>query len=116
KLLKLYDTKNLREKLLIAELHRNLGNFDESTEILESIRNKDYIWIRNILLYECQKKNKKTVRLEKGSIRQVKKGNKLVFEEPAQELFCENCGTSNFIFSNDKAPYKCSYCKYGLKR
>jgi len=72
KLLKLFNINNINEKLLIAELHRNLGKFNECIGILETIKNKKYIWIRNILLYECQKKNKSVIKLIKGSNKQVK--------------------------------------------
>jgi len=115
KLLKFYNIDNINEKLLIAELHRNLGNFDECTEILKTIKNKDYIWIRNLLLYECEKKNKRVVRLIKGSIKCIKKGNKMVFEEPVLTLFCQTCGTTKYVFKKDKPPFYCGYCKKEVK-
>jgi ribosomal protein S27E len=39
----------------------------------------------------------------------VKKGDK-TFEVPDGEICCEKCGTTNFIYSDMKPPYKCDDC------
>ena len=63
KLIKLYNMEDIDEKLLIAELYRNIGNFSESMTILKTIRKKEYIRIKKLLIQECQKENKKTIEL-----------------------------------------------------
>jgi predicted RNA-binding Zn-ribbon protein involved in translation (DUF1610 family) len=67
RLIKLYNMANIDEKLIIAELHRNLGSFSESIEILKTIKLKDYIWIKKLLIKECEKKNKKVIKLTKSN-------------------------------------------------
>ena len=32
------------------------------------------------------------------------------FETPEQELYCEKCETTNYIYNDMKAPYKCDCC------
>ena len=36
--------------------------------------------------------------------------NGKTFEIPDMELFCEKCGTTNFIYDDMKAPYLCDDC------
>jgi ribosomal protein S27E len=43
----------------------------------------------------------------------VKKGGK-TFEVPDGEICCEKCGTTNFIYSDMKPPYKCDDCGASL--
>jgi ribosomal protein S27E len=39
----------------------------------------------------------------------VKRGDKTI-EVPDGEICCEKCGTTNFIYSDMKPPYKCDDC------
>jgi len=32
------------------------------------------------------------------------------FEVPDEQLYCEKCGTTNYIYSDMKPPYKCDNC------
>jgi len=63
KLIKLFDEKDVDQKIMIAELYRNLGDFKKSLKILNSIDNKDYDWVIKKLLNECKKRNTLLIRL-----------------------------------------------------
>jgi len=43
---------------MIAELHRNLGNFEECKNILKNITNPDSLWLKELFKEECVKENK----------------------------------------------------------
>ncbi|GHV61823.1 hypothetical protein AGMMS49587_06960 [Spirochaetia bacterium] len=32
------------------------------------------------------------------------------FEVPDKELYCEKCGTTNYIYEDMQPPYKCDNC------
>ena len=63
KLIKLYNMENIDEKLRIAELYRNIGNFAECVNILKTVKNKDYSRTKKLLLEESKKENRETIRL-----------------------------------------------------
>jgi len=58
-----YGRIMIDEKIMIAELNRNLGNFIECKNALEKINEEEYFWIKNILEKECIKKNQKVIEL-----------------------------------------------------
>lgn len=58
RLIELLDFSDEQNKVMIAELNRNLGNFDESLKILEAITDKDYFWMKEKLINECNNNNK----------------------------------------------------------
>ena len=60
KLMALFGNK---EQTLVAELYRNLGNFTECIDTLESIKSKNIIWLKNILKNECFKENTLVIEL-----------------------------------------------------
>ena len=62
-LIELLDKNNLNEKIMIAELFRNIGNYNECKKIMKTIKNKDYNWIKDIFENECQKNNSKVILL-----------------------------------------------------
>jgi predicted RNA-binding Zn-ribbon protein involved in translation (DUF1610 family) len=64
-LIKLLDKNNDKEKILIAELCRNLGNYIECNAILETIEDQKYLWIKELLQKECAKNNPRVVALRR---------------------------------------------------
>lgn len=62
-LLALFDQSDRNEKLMIAEIYRNLGEFEKSISILNGIEGDDLDWIRRRLKKECKRKNRWVVQL-----------------------------------------------------
>ena len=58
KLLEILDHKDLNQKILAAELSRNLGNFEKCMEVSESINDAKLTWLINSFEKECKLKNK----------------------------------------------------------
>lgn len=48
-----------------AELNRNLGNFEKCMEVMDSIKNENYDWLKEKFREECNKKNDKVVEINK---------------------------------------------------
>ncbi len=46
------------DTFMIAELHRNLGNFEECKNILKNITNPESNWLKELFEEECDKENK----------------------------------------------------------
>jgi hypothetical protein len=63
KLLKILNIKNVEQRLLIAELNRNLGNFDKCIKILDSMKNTEYEFVKITLIKACQNKNTKVLKI-----------------------------------------------------
>ena len=36
--------------------------------------------------------------------------NNKTFEVPDAEVLCEECGTTNYFYSDDKPPFRCDNC------
>jgi len=64
RLIELLDKTEINQKIMAAELYRNLGNFKTCTELLNSITEKEYEWIVEKLKYECKQKNSMLIVLE----------------------------------------------------
>jgi hypothetical protein len=47
--------------------------------------------------------------MKKDGIKNMETGG-MKFEVPDGELYCEKCGTNNFIYNDMKPPYKCDHC------
>lgn len=58
RLLLILDIEVIEQKLLIAELNRNLGNFETCLKIIETIEESQFDKIKNAFRLECAKKNK----------------------------------------------------------
>jgi hypothetical protein len=56
-LLGLLDVKDANQKLFIAELYRNLCNFDEAINLLNTIDDEKLNWIKERMFEECHKQN-----------------------------------------------------------
>ncbi|MDD3876647.1 MAG: hypothetical protein PHT69_08505 [Bacteroidales bacterium] len=57
KFIDLLNPNNSSHKMMRAELHRNLGNFDKSLEILNTIHLKKYDKLKKAMINECYNKN-----------------------------------------------------------
>jgi len=62
-LLNLVDDENLDGKITLAEIYRNLGDFDKCVEIIESIDDPKMDWLKNAFFVECERKNRRVFRL-----------------------------------------------------
>jgi len=59
----LYSDMN---KLLVAELHRNIGEFDKCTELLNNITDERLHWLTDTIRKECINKNSNVILLDLG--------------------------------------------------
>ena len=65
RLLELLNDEDTEDKIRIAELNRNMGNFEKCMEVMDSIEDKNYEWVKVKLRDECIKKNDKVIQLTK---------------------------------------------------
>ncbi|MGI6521422.1 MAG: hypothetical protein ACOX2D_09890 [Fermentimonas sp.] len=63
KLISLLDASDLSQRIMIAELKRNLGDFDSCLEIIKKIDNVELNWLKKTFISECEKRNKWVVKL-----------------------------------------------------
>jgi hypothetical protein len=63
-LIELLDANDINQKISIAELYRNLGNFEKCQEILNCIETSDFDWLKEAFEKECENKNTKVFRLK----------------------------------------------------
>ncbi|MFC2110873.1 hypothetical protein ACFLQ5_00320 [Bacteroidota bacterium] len=64
KLIDLLDIELLEQKIMIAELYRNLGDFNKCMEVINTIKNDEMEWIRQAFIIECIKENTSVVQLK----------------------------------------------------
>ena len=62
RLIELLDTKDVNQRIMIAELYRNLGKFDECMELINSLDN-NLDWIVEKFKAECDNKNKLLIQI-----------------------------------------------------
>jgi hypothetical protein len=63
-LINIIDKNNISGKIMSAELLRNLSNYIECNNMLETIREEEYTWIKILLKKECENKNSNVIELE----------------------------------------------------
>ncbi|MDR0830982.1 MAG: hypothetical protein LBN95_12875 [Prevotellaceae bacterium] len=63
RLLELFDKNDTEQQVMIAELYRNLGQFDNCLEIINGLPD-DFNWLKDKFREECSKQNKLVFRLE----------------------------------------------------
>ena len=63
KLLELLDRDKIDWELISAELFRNFGKFSECKNILETVTDEKYIWIRKIMEEESEKNNRNVIKV-----------------------------------------------------
>jgi len=66
RLLELLDTKDVDQKIMAAELYRNLGRFDACMKLLSTVDDQDHAWIAEKLKIECEKKNTSVIMVRSG--------------------------------------------------
>jgi len=64
RLLELLDYNDVNERIMIADLNRNTGNFKKCLEIINSIESNDLNWLKSAFVKECMNENKKVFLLE----------------------------------------------------
>ena len=57
-LLTLLDQSEINEKITIAEIYRNKGEFDKCMNIIKSIKENKYDWLKEKFINECKKQNR----------------------------------------------------------
>ena len=62
RLIELYDTTDINQKITVAELYRNLGEFDTCMKLINSL-DSDFDWIVEKFKLECDRKNKLLIKL-----------------------------------------------------
>jgi len=62
-LLSLLDKSNEYQRVLIAEIKKNLGDFEGCISDMESIDNNEAEWLKEIFINECKRKNRWVVEL-----------------------------------------------------
>lgn len=68
RLIELLDTKDVNQKIMAAELHRNLGEFDACMELINAL-DDDFDWIIEKFKKECDNKNKTLIKLREPASR-----------------------------------------------
>lgn len=63
KLISLLDESDLNQRIMIAEIRRNLGDFETCLEIIKKIDNVELNWLKDKFINECKKGNKWVVKL-----------------------------------------------------
>lgn len=63
KLISLLDYSNLNQRIMIAEIKRNLGDFKDCMEIIKGIDNDELNWLKNKVTKECELKNRWVIKL-----------------------------------------------------
>ncbi|HZL10080.1 MAG TPA: hypothetical protein VFC65_08785 [Prolixibacteraceae bacterium] len=58
RLLELLDIEQLDQKIMVAELHRNLWEFERCLELINSIEDAELEWLKAGFNRECNKKNR----------------------------------------------------------
>ena len=62
-LLNLLDRSDLEQRITVAEINRNLGNFDTCMKLVEGIDNDRLNRVKEALVKECQQKNRWVIKL-----------------------------------------------------
>lgn len=60
---KILDQLDINHKIMVAEIHRNLGEFEECFKLIESIDTNELDWLKVIFLNECKTSNRWVVEL-----------------------------------------------------
>ena len=63
RLMELLDSEDVNQRIMIAELNRNLGNFEKCMDLLNSIEYPEFSSVKSIFEKECNDKNTKVFRL-----------------------------------------------------
>ena len=62
-LISLLDQTDLNQKIMTAEIHRNLGDFENCNILIQNVDNNDLNWLKEKFINECNRKNKWVIEL-----------------------------------------------------
>lgn len=62
-LINLFDQNDIDQRIVVAELNRNLGDFEKCKSLMESIDDEDLNWLKEKFITECEKKNRNVIEL-----------------------------------------------------
>ena len=62
-LLSLLDLSDVNQRMMAAEIHRNLGAFENCISLIETIDDNNLNWLKEKFLAECERNNNLTVLL-----------------------------------------------------
>lgn len=65
KLILLLDQSDSEQKIMIADIKRNLGDFEGCFAIIESITDVEYTWLKEKFFKECEKRNRRVFLLKR---------------------------------------------------
>jgi len=63
KLKTLLDQSDINQRIMIAEINRNLGDFETCINLIQSIDNDELNWLKEMFLNECKRKNRWVIEL-----------------------------------------------------
>jgi hypothetical protein len=56
-LLRILEVNEVNHKILIAELYRNIGNFEKCLSLIQNIEDPETDWLKQAFIKECNSKN-----------------------------------------------------------
>jgi hypothetical protein len=62
-LINIYDQNDNTQRLLTAEIHRHLGEFDQCRELVNSVDSAELQWVKEKFLEACERRDRKVMRL-----------------------------------------------------
>jgi hypothetical protein len=66
-LLGILNIDRIDENIMMAEVLRNLGEFEKCNDVIEKLKNEKYFWVKEMFKEECDKKNKWVVVLKNNA-------------------------------------------------
>lgn len=64
KLKTLLDQSDINQRIMLAEINRNLGDFESCIEIIKTIDNDKLNWLKEKFIKECEQKNRWVIQLK----------------------------------------------------
>lgn len=98
KLKALLNQSDINQKILIAEINRNLGDFDNCISIIQSIDKDDLNWLKKRFIKECKRKNKWVVELKNNEPFEIRMVRWLL-SKLGKSITCYNRIKNHFLFS-----------------
>jgi hypothetical protein len=59
----LLDESDINQRIMIAEINRNLGDFENCISLIQTIENGELNWLKEKFINECNRKNKWVIEL-----------------------------------------------------
>lgn len=67
-LMKLFDSRNITQRIMMADLNRNMGNFDECLRLLSNIKGRQFDWLKEVFRKECEKGNRIVFEIKESKV------------------------------------------------